>query len=115
MTPGKGDNRIEAVEVVRRVDNCPNDGGVQMCAGLTVSCLALALAIPATGRAQGDDAQVRSAVRRGVNFLKGKQSADGSWAYLGHELGITALAGLALAENGVSVEEKPIQNALSFV
>jgi hypothetical protein len=62
-----------------------------------------------------DDAQIRNAVRRGVQFLKGQQNPDGSWSYPGHELGITSLAGLALIENGVTVQDPVIQKALKVV
>src|SRR5262245_29921320 len=67
-------------------------------------------------RAQDDDdAQIRGSVRRGVQFLKGQQNPDGSWSYTGHELGITALAGLALIESGVKVDDAVIQKAIKVV
>ena len=50
------------------------------------------------------DAEVARAIARGVAFLREAQDADGSWALLLQPrppLGITALAGLALLENGV--------------
>src|SRR5262245_50517907 len=84
--------------------------------GLQLFGIAAVIALTSAGWAQDrDETQVGVAVRRGVSFLKGHQSADGSWPYSGHELGITALAGLALTENGVPIDDKSIQSALSFV
>jgi hypothetical protein len=62
-----------------------------------------------------DDAQIRAAIRRGVQFLKGRQNRDGTWNYSGHELGITALAALALVENGVAPDDPAIKNAADSV
>lgn len=62
-----------------------------------------------------DDAQIRAAIRRGVQYLKGRQNPEGIWNYPGHELGITSLAALALVENGVAPDDPAIKNALEFV
>jgi hypothetical protein len=69
----------------------------------------------ATGAQLDDEGRVQTVVRRGVQFLKGRQNADGSWPYAGHELGITSLAALALIENGVPVQDPAIQNAIRVV
>jgi hypothetical protein len=79
-------------------------------------CVVLVAVCPTAVWAQNDDdAQIRAAIRRGVQFLKSQQNDDGSWTHLGHDLGITALVGLALVENGVPVNDRVIQNALSVV
>ncbi len=79
-----------------------------------VTAVALGLAaVPAQERA--GDAQISGAIRRGVQFLKNQQRADGSWEYGGHEVGITALVGLALAENGVPATDPVLKQALEFV
>ncbi len=65
--------------------------------------------------AQGD---VDRAIARGVGFLKANQRDDGSWRYVyngDHVLGITALAGLALLENGVSRDDRAIGRAEQIV
>ncbi len=85
---------------------------------LTLSaCCLLVLAVPAAARAQNAEAdeQIRTAIRRGVQYLKMHQQADGSWNYGGHQVGITALAGLALAENGVTVDDPALKRAYEYV
>ncbi len=58
-------------------------------------------------RGQADaptDQEIAAAIARGVAFLKHAQSREGHWnepAQPQHRLGMTALAGLALLENGV--------------
>jgi hypothetical protein len=79
-----------------------------------VIAVALGLAaVPAQERS--GDAQISGAVRRGVQFLKNQQRADGSWEYGGHEVGITALVGLALAENGVPATDSVLKRAVEYV
>ncbi len=79
-----------------------------------VTAVALGLA-PASAQDRDGDAQIRAAVRRGVQFLKTQQRVDGSWEYGSHELGITALVGLALAENGVAATDPVMKQAVEFV
>jgi VWFA-related protein len=61
---------------------------------------------------------VAEAIARGVDFLKRAQSDDGQWkepAQGNHPLGMTALAGLALLENGVLPGGSPVQRARGVV
>src|SRR5206468_9793677 len=71
--------------------------------------------VPASKAAEGPKAaEVDAAIARGVGFLKGEQAESGEWTYrfnLSHTLGITALAGLALLENGVPATDPAIVNA----
>ncbi len=64
------------------------------------------------------DQQIERAIARGVQFLKGCQSSEGHWdepAQNRHRLGVTALAGLALLENGVGVDDSAIARAREVV
>jgi VWFA-related protein len=64
------------------------------------------------------DAEVAQAISRGVEFLKGAQSDDGQWrdpSQGNHALGLTALAGLALLENGVAPQDSPAAQARGVV
>jgi VWFA-related protein len=89
---------------------------------LTLGCTA-AFVVGAMGAARGqgdvpDDQQIASTIARGVGFLKERQSARGHWdepAQLDHRLGVTALAGLALLENGVAREAPGISRARELV
>jgi VWFA-related protein len=65
-----------------------------------------------------DAASVDSVIARGVAFLRTQQERDGGWTYsynLNHRLGITALAGLALVENGVKSEDESLVRAEKVV
>ena len=57
---------------------------------------------------------VDAAIARGVAYVRSEQDADGHWTYSfnhDHALGITALAGLALLENGVEASDPAITRA----
>jgi VWFA-related protein len=72
-------------------------------------------------RSQADaptDQEIAAAIARGVDFLKQAQSTDGHWddpAQSNHRLGLTALAGLALMENGVARNAPEINRARRVV
>jgi hypothetical protein len=79
-------------------------------------CVLLLLVLPtvAGGQARDLDARVDPAIARGVEYLRREQSRAGHWDYRlahDHRLGMTALAGLALLENGVSVDDEAIDRA----
>jgi VWFA-related protein len=60
------------------------------------------------------DDEVAQAIARGVAFVKAQQDPKGTWAYTfnhNHALGITALAGLALMENGVDRADPVVAGA----
>jgi len=82
---------------------------------MTFSLASLALALLAA--APGDkptDAEIRRAIAAGVEFLEGRREPDGGWLYTfnhNHNLGMTALAGLALLENGVGRDSPAIRGA----
>ncbi len=64
------------------------------------------------------DREISETIAHGVRFLESCQEADGSWeepAQGAHRLGVTALAGLALMENGVSPDHTTIQRAREIV
>ncbi len=81
---------------------------LQLTIALVVLCAStLTYAQPAAPK----DQQIERAIVRGVQFLKGCQSSEGHWdepAQNRHRLGVTALAGLALLENGVGVDDSAI-------
>jgi VWFA-related protein len=65
-----------------------------------------------------DDQEIARAISRGVAYLREQQSADGHWTEPSqpeHRLGMTALAGLALMENGVADDAPAIKRARSVV
>jgi len=75
--------------------------------------LGIVLAAPAIAQAP-PEAEVAQAIARGVAYLKAEQEPDGKWSYAfnhNHALGITALAGLALMENGVDRADPVIARA----
>jgi VWFA-related protein len=64
------------------------------------------------------DQEIAQAIARGVDFLKDAQDSDGSWndpEQQPHRLGVTALAGLALLENGVARDASEITQAHAVV
>ncbi|MBX6314425.1 MAG: VWA domain-containing protein [Isosphaeraceae bacterium] len=76
-----------------------------------ISSLALAVDGP-----RDDD--IKRAITEGVRFLREQQEPDGNWTYSfnhNHTLGITALAGLALLENGVARDDPAIRQANKVV
>ncbi|KPJ72858.1 MAG: hypothetical protein AMS14_07005, partial [Planctomycetes bacterium DG_20] len=78
---------------------------------------------PACARAdEVDDARVRQAIKKGVDFLLRTQAGDGSWGTYGkpgesnyHRTGPTALVTYALLESGLSAQDPRIRKALAFV
>lgn len=65
--------------------------------------------------ANGADVGVRPAITRGVEYLLQTQSRDGSWNTWGHELGETALAGMALLAGGQPAESRSVMTAAAVV
>jgi len=64
------------------------------------------------------DQEIAQAIARGVDFLKASQDPDGYWndpEQQSHRLGVTALAGLALLENGVARDASEITKARAVV
>ena len=64
------------------------------------------------------DQEIAGAIARGVDFLKDAQSDQGHWddpSQRPHRLGVTALAGLALLENGVARNTPEIGKAREVV
>src|SRR5438045_4160552 len=64
------------------------------------------------------DQEIARSIARGVDYLKASQGDDGAWnepVQGQHRLGVTALAGLALMENGVARDDSSIQRAREVV
>ena len=80
--------------------------------GALMLCLGVAGGSPAFGQT---DEQVTAARARGVKFLKQQQKSDGSWAFTGHDVGITALCTIALIENGVALNDPGVQKGYEYV
>ncbi|MGP0068167.1 MAG: VWA domain-containing protein [Isosphaeraceae bacterium] len=62
--------------------------------------------------------EIAETIARGVEFLRNGQEREGSWeepAQGAHRLGVTALAGLALMENGVAPDGPSIKRAREVV
>ena len=69
------------------------------------------------GKAPGDQ-EIAQAIAKGVEFLKDAQADAGEWrdsAQPNHALGMTALASLALLENGIAREAREISKAREIV
>ena len=80
--------------------------------GALILCMGVAGGSPAFGQT---DEQVTAARARGVKFLKQQQKSDGSWAFTGHDVGITALCTIALIENGVALNDPGVQKGYEYV
>ena len=81
--------------------------------------LVLAVLIVANARvtlAEIEAEQVRSAINRGVQFLKDEQQRNGNWPdYGGFAGGVSSLCTLALINSGVPTDDEKIQKALSYL
>jgi VWFA-related protein len=90
----------------------------RICSVVTVSALVIVLA---SRGATADDplrVAVDAAIARGVDHIRSEQDQDGHWNYSfnhDHVLGMTALAGLALLENGVAPTDPAIGRASEVV
>jgi len=85
---------------------------------IAVVCLLNGLQPAALRAAQTRDDEVARAIERGVAFLRTQQTPQGSWTFTfnhDHTLGATALAGLALLENGVDRADPVIVQSGSVV
>ena len=80
--------------------------------------LAVALTFPILPAAvcpAADPAASKAAITRGVEYLLQTQSRDGSWNTWSHELGETALAGMALLAGGQAVDSQSVMAAAAVV
>jgi len=84
-----------------------------------ITLIILLVSAPAAAQpAAPTDQEIERSIARGVEFLKGSQSPEGHWdepAQIRYRLGVTALAGLALLENGVGVDDSAIARAREVV
>lgn len=67
-----------------------------------------------SGSGPSDD-EVSAAIDRGLSWLRERQNADGSWSFGGHTLGMTALAALAMLENGTPPDDPAVRRAEAWV
>jgi VWFA-related protein len=87
-----------------------------LCVGFLV-VLCTAAPVHAQGNAPSDQ-EISRAIAAGLEFLKGVQADEGHWddpSQPQHRLGLTALAGLALLENGVDRKALEITKAREVV
>jgi hypothetical protein len=61
-----------------------------------------------------EQAKIDEAIRRGVDYLKKTQQADGSWA-ADPKVGVTALVALALAECGERASDPVLRKATNYI
>jgi Ca-activated chloride channel family protein len=86
-----------------------------------MASMLVALCLLGEARGQGKapaDQEIAQAIAKGVEFLKDAQADAGEWrdsSQPNHALGMTALAGLALLENGVAREAREISKAREIV
>ncbi|GAB6166477.1 DUF4159 domain-containing protein [Thermostilla marina] len=60
--------------------------------------------------------RIQQAIQDGVEFIKGKQNANGSWAEMaGQPCGVSALCTLALLYAGVPPDDPVVQKALTYL
>jgi Ca-activated chloride channel family protein len=91
-------------------------GIIAVGAGLLLLLVGEALAIADGGAPT--DREIAETIARGVDFLRKSQEDGGSWeepSQGDHRLGVTALAGLALMENGVATDDLSIKRAREVV
>lgn len=92
-----------------------------MAVGL-ILCVALLLSAELPGQLAAKDAElapinqavIDEAVARGIEFLKATQNDDGMWGKEGH-IGYTAMAGIALIEGGVRINDAAVSKAAAQV
>lgn len=74
-------------------------------------------AAPAAPKRLVSAQEVAEAIRKGVDFMKSRQSDNGSWPYHSpdHMQGMAALAALALSESGVPEGDPSITKAMNYV
>lgn len=72
-------------------------------------------AAPVRGQQGPSPEQINQAIDQGVAYLKKTQGADGVWSYAGHDLGMTALGGLALFESQLPRNDPAIVRAEEYV
>jgi hypothetical protein len=83
---------------------------------LALSAIVLSLWVAGVPAALAQtEEEVAAARARGVKFLKAQQKSDGSWAFAGHDVGITALCTIALIENGVPLNDAALQKGYEYV
>jgi VWFA-related protein len=90
----------------------------RLLAAFCVCAIATFASVPVMAQAGPTDDEVAKAIARGIEYLRGEQAPSGSWQFSfsqDHELGMTALAGLALMENGVDVKDPAVQRAAKAV
>jgi hypothetical protein len=80
---------------------------------LLTAMVAVCLTASSPAYAQGD--KITAARLKGLEFLRGQQTRDGSWEYENHNVGITALVTVALLANGASLDEPEIDRAYRYV
>lgn len=81
---------------------------------LLICVAVVAIPFPAPCFAQTTP-EIESARVKGMDYIKGEQYDDGSWALEGHDVGITSLCAMGLIENGVPVSDPVIDKAHRFV
>ncbi len=59
--------------------------------------------------------QIDAARLKALDFIRKQQQSDGSWEYMGHETGITALCTMALIENGAAIYDPAVDKGYRYV
>ena len=77
-------------------------------------CCTVLIGATNVARAQSDD-DIEQARQKGIEFLKSQQQEGGNWEYTTHTVGITALATLALLENGLPVSDSAVDDGYQYV
>ena len=116
---GAGGSRCSDLFDLRPLPLGTSAGRPMMAKSMASALVFLCLLSAAHGQGKGPaDDEIAQAIAKGVEFLRGEQSDRGEWiepAQNQHPLGMTALAGLALLENGVAREAREISKAREIV
>jgi len=83
-------------------------------AGLLVVASLVAVS-PGGACSAADPAEIKTAIERGVRYLADTQSRNGTWNSSGHELGETALAGMAIVAGGGDAYRAKVEAAAAAV
>jgi len=83
--------------------------------GLLVVVIAAGASLPHASAQQVTGTQVKRAIRRGVNYLRNKQQADGDWPRYGLPSGTTVLCLVAMLSAGVPADDPDIRRGLAAI
>ena len=70
--------------------------------------------VPST-RGEISEKKVLDSIQRAKRYIISQQQADGSWQSVGHDIGATSLALLALINSGLTPQDPPVERGLKYL